>query len=160
MVRGVGTPGARPLLAAKLIVPSARPGAVPRPRLHEHLDGGAGHRLTVVVAPAGWGKTTLLSAWAADPARAGRVAWLSIDEADDEPVRFWTYLLSALERVAPELTADALSALRAPGSGPDQHRRRGPAERGDGQLPTRTSWFSTTTTCSGTRPSRRAWSSC
>lgn len=59
------TAGARPLLAAKLIVPLPRPGAVPRRRLHELLDGSAGRRLTVVVAPAGWGKTTLLSASAA-----------------------------------------------------------------------------------------------
>jgi LuxR family transcriptional regulator, maltose regulon positive regulatory protein len=114
----VGTPGARPLLTAKLLVPSVRPGAVSRPRLHRRLDGGDGCRLTVVVAPAGWGKTTLLSAWAADPARLHRVAWLSIDESDDEPVRFWTYLLSALEGVDPALTADALSALRAPGLDP------------------------------------------
>jgi LuxR family maltose regulon positive regulatory protein len=114
----VGTPGARPLLAAKLIMPPVRRGAVPRPRLHQHLDGSADHRLTVVVAPAGWGKTTLLSAWAHDPARVDRVAWLSIDEADDEPVRFWTYLLSALDGVAPDLTTDALSALRAPGLDP------------------------------------------
>jgi LuxR family maltose regulon positive regulatory protein len=91
---------------------------VSRPRLHEHLDGRAGHRLTLVTAPAGWGKTTLLSAWAADPARSHQVAWLSIDESDDEPVRFWTYLLSALEMVAPGLTTDALSALRAPGLDP------------------------------------------
>jgi LuxR family maltose regulon positive regulatory protein len=72
----------------------------------------------VVVAPAGWGKTTLLSAWAHDPARADRVAWLSIDEADDEPVRFWTYLLSAVDGIAPELTTEALAALRAPGLDP------------------------------------------
>jgi len=96
-------------------MPPARRGAVPRPRLHEHLDGSPGHRLTVVVAPAGWGKTTLLSAWAHDPARIDRVAWLSIDEADDEPVRFWTYLLSALDGIAPDLTTDALNYLRAPG---------------------------------------------
>jgi LuxR family maltose regulon positive regulatory protein len=82
------------------------------------MDGGSGCRLTVVVAPAGWGKTTLLSAWATDSARSQRVAWLSIDESDDEPVRFWTYLLSALEAVAPGLTTDALSALRAPGLDP------------------------------------------
>jgi len=106
------------LLTAKLLVPSVRPGAVSRPRLHRYLDGSTGNRLTVVVAPAGWGKTTLLSAWAADPARSHRVAWLSIDESDDEPVRFWTYLLSALAVVAPGLTADASSALRAPGLDP------------------------------------------
>ncbi len=114
----MGTPGARPLLVAKLLVPPARPGAVPRHRLNEQLDGNPGRRLSVVIAPAGWGKTTLLSAWAHDSARSQRVAWLSIDETDDEPVRFWTYLLSALQVVAPDLTDDALSALRAPGMDP------------------------------------------
>lgn len=101
-----------------MIMPAIRPGAVPRPRLHEHLDVGVADRLTVVVAPAGWGKTTLLSAWAHQPDQVGRVAWLSIDEADDEPVRFWTYLLTAVHGIAPELTTDALATLRGQGLDP------------------------------------------
>ncbi len=73
-------PGARPLLAAKLIVPPPRRGAVVRSRLHERLLPVPGARLTTVVAPAGWGKTTLLAAWAHDPAEQRPVGWLSIDE--------------------------------------------------------------------------------
>ncbi|HEX8510246.1 MAG TPA: hypothetical protein VF635_12235, partial [Propionibacteriaceae bacterium] len=75
-------------------------------------------RLTTVVAPAGWGKTTLLAAWAGSEAWRSRAAWLSLDEADDEPVRFWTYALSALELVAPDLTRESLAALQAPGMDP------------------------------------------
>jgi len=67
-------PGARPLLAAKLIVPPPRRGAVVRSRLHERLLPVPGARLTTVVAPAGWGKTTLLAAWAHDPAEQGGLA--------------------------------------------------------------------------------------
>ena len=88
---------ARPLLTVKYAIPPVRAGAVPRPRLVDALRAGS-TRLTVVVAPAGWGKTSLLSAWAADPARRGRVAWVSLDEGDDEPVRFWSYVLTALQR--------------------------------------------------------------
>jgi LuxR family maltose regulon positive regulatory protein len=95
-----------------------RPGAIDRPRLHRQLDDSAAQPLTLVVAPAGWGKTTLLSAWARQPTHAERVAWLSIDEADDEPVRFWTYLLAALGTVAPDLTEKASSALLGPGLDP------------------------------------------
>lgn len=109
--------GVRPLLAAKLLVPRSRPGAVARSRLHERLAVD-GTRLTTVVAPAGWGKTTLLAGWAADPRPGRPVGWLSIDEVDDEPVRFWTYAISALDAVAPHLTRDALAALGAPGLDP------------------------------------------
>jgi LuxR family maltose regulon positive regulatory protein len=108
----------RPLVAAKLLVPPLRAGAVKRPRLHQRLLGSSGTRLTTVVAPVGWGKTTLLSAWAHDPGEVRPVAWLSLDETDDEPVRFWTYALSALGAVAPELLGDALSALSGQGLDP------------------------------------------
>jgi LuxR family maltose regulon positive regulatory protein len=107
--------GQRPLLLAKLQVPVTPAAAVARPRLLHLLDGAGQARLTVVVAPSGWGKSTLLSAWADAADRRGRTAWLSLDEADDEPIRFWTYALSALERVAPHLTRDALAVLQAPG---------------------------------------------
>ena len=111
------SPG-RPLLAAKMLVPLPRPGAVVRSRLHERLHAAGPTRLTTVVAPAGWGKTTLLAAWARDPAERRPVAWLSLDEADDELVRFWTYTLSALGTVAPHLVQEALAALSAPGLDP------------------------------------------
>jgi LuxR family maltose regulon positive regulatory protein len=91
---------------------------VTRARLRERLQGASSAPLTTVVAPAGWGKTTLLAAWARDPEWEGRVGWLSLDEADDEPVRFWTYALSALDSVAPHLTRESLAALTAPGMEP------------------------------------------
>ena len=87
-----------PLLAAKCSIPPQRPGGVVRRRLHDLLLDNAATRLTAVVAPAGWGKTTLLSPWAHDPREHRRVAWVSLDESDDEPVRFWTYVLTALRR--------------------------------------------------------------
>jgi LuxR family maltose regulon positive regulatory protein len=107
-----------PLLAAKLSVPPVRAGMALRPRLHARLRAGITGRLTTVVAPAGWGKTTLLAAWARDPGGPRPVGWLSLDEADDEPVRFWTYLLSALAAVAPEPAGEPLAALAGQGLDP------------------------------------------
>jgi ATP/maltotriose-dependent transcriptional regulator MalT len=107
---------AGPLLAAKCTIPAARPNAVIRHRLHEWLLGNAATRLTVVVAPAGWGKTTLLSHWAHDPEEQRNVAWVSLDEADDEPVRFWTYVLTALGSHG--IGGRALAALGANGLDP------------------------------------------
>ncbi len=108
----------RPLLAAKLLVPSVPATTVVRSRLQERLSGESTVRLTAVVGTAGWGKTTLLATWARAPERRDRVAWLSLDESDDEPVRFWTYALSALQAVAPQLVQEPLSALSAPGMDP------------------------------------------
>jgi LuxR family maltose regulon positive regulatory protein len=68
------------------------------------------------VAPAGWGKTTLLSQWANDPDEVRRIAWVSLDPSDDEPTRFWTYLLTALGQHG--VGGDALEALGAPGLEP------------------------------------------
>lgn len=107
--------GARPLLAAKLAVPPPRAGAVVRRRLLDKLEQVDGVRLVTVVAPAGWGKTTLLAGWAS-PAR--NIGWVSLDEGDDEPIRFWTYALTALCEVAPEETREALAALAAQGLDP------------------------------------------
>jgi LuxR family maltose regulon positive regulatory protein len=108
----------RPLLLAKLLVPRQPSTVVGRSRLHDRLRQATRARLTTVVAPAGWGKTTMLAAWARDPDRHTAVGWLSLDEADDEPVRFWTYAVSALDSVAPHLARDSLAALRAPGMDP------------------------------------------
>ena len=101
---------AMPVLATKLFVPATRPEAVPRSRLVERLHDGlaAGRRLTLVSAPAGFGKTTLVSEWLADAQRQDpqlRIAWLSLDENDDEPTRFVTYVLAALHRAHPALGA-------------------------------------------------------
>src|SRR4051794_827621 len=100
----------RPLLAVKRTIPPVRDGAISRDRLAEQLRA-ARTRLTVVVAPAGWGKTTLLSAWATDPDEKRRIAWVSLDENDDEPARFWTYVLTALRDVSDDISREPLDAL-------------------------------------------------
>lgn len=110
--------GSRPMLMAKLLVPRLPATTVARPRLDGRLRVAPHVRLTTVVAPAGWGKTTMLAAWAGSDDRRARTGWLSIDEADDEPVRFWTYALSALELAAPRVVGEALAALTAPGMDP------------------------------------------
>ncbi|MGH3146711.1 MAG: hypothetical protein ACRDTR_13025 [Rubrobacter sp.] len=84
----------RQILRAKLYVPRGRPNVVPRPRLHEQLNEGVRRELTVVSAPAGFGKTTLLADWSRDSELP--VAWVSLDERDDDPVRFFSYLIAAI----------------------------------------------------------------
>src|SRR5215211_8559175 len=88
-----------PLLATKLHVPRPRPGFLVRPRLLERLSEGTAHELTLVCAPAGFGKTSLLGDWA----RRSRqpVAWLSLDGGDSDPTRFWRYVAAALDRFRP-----------------------------------------------------------
>src|SRR5829696_6778466 len=88
------------ILRAKLYVPRSRPEAVPRSRLRERLDEGAGRELTVVSAPAGFGKTTLLADWAQRSELP--VAWVSLDERDDDPARFLLYLIAAIETIHEE----------------------------------------------------------
>jgi len=88
---------------------------VPRPRLIERLDRGSEARLTLVSAPAGFGKTTVLAEWlAAAPAGERAVGWLSLDQGDSHPGSFWTYLIAALRRAAPGVGAGALALLRSP----------------------------------------------
>ena len=101
------------LLDTKLYVPRPRRGLVARPRLSERLLRGAESKLTLISAPPGFGKTTLLAAWlAAAPADGRSVAWLSLDRADSQPATFWTYLITALQTVAPGVGASALSLLQ------------------------------------------------
>jgi LuxR family maltose regulon positive regulatory protein len=106
-----------PLLTTKLYAPPPRPNLVARPRLIDRLDQGLllGHKLTLVSAPAGYGKTTLLSAWWAAMSDQGRkLAWLSLDERDNDPARFWTYVIGALQTLQPGLGQEPLSQLQAP----------------------------------------------
>ena len=106
---------AGPLLETKLHVPRRRRGLVTRSRLNERLSRGAESALTLVSAPAGFGKTTLLAEWLAAPAADGRtVAWLSLDQRDNDPAVFWAYLVAALNAAAPGVGADALSLLQSP----------------------------------------------
>jgi LuxR family maltose regulon positive regulatory protein len=90
-----------PILRTKLHIPPLRPNLVPRRRLLERLDEGLERKLTVVSAPAGFGKTTLLSAWIqsleAGSSTGVKGVWISLDEADDDPARFAAYLTAALQ---------------------------------------------------------------
>jgi LuxR family maltose regulon positive regulatory protein len=101
-VNGAVTVQARPdrRVQTKLLVPRLRAGGVVRPRLDLLLARGAETRLTLVSAPAGFGKTTLLSTWLAT--HDGRpTAWVSLDERDLDASTFWTYVLLAVDRAAP-----------------------------------------------------------
>ena len=149
---------AAPLIVAKQVVPPVRPGAVPRARLHAPLLDNARSRLSVVVAPAGWGKTTLLSQWAHDPAETRGIVWVSLDEADDDPVRFWTYVLTALQRDVPGLGRAPLAPCPHPASNRSTSRCRRCSTSSRPSTPS-TSSSSTTTTCSARRASTRASSS-
>ena len=103
-----------PILATKLYVPPPRPKIVLRPHLIERLNEGlsSGRKLTLISASAGFGKTTLVSEWLADRKRP--VAWLLLDEGDNDPTRFLTYLVAALQTIAANIGAGALAVLQAP----------------------------------------------
>ena len=106
-----------PLLRVKRAIPPPRPGAVAREGLERRLDASTA-KLAVVVAPAGWGKTSLLERWASRASTTTPVAWVSLDADDDEPVRFWTYVLTALHEADEQLGPEALEALVASGAAP------------------------------------------
>ncbi len=106
-----------PLLETKLHVPRLRRGLVTRPRLSDRLSRGAESALTLVSAPAGFGKTTLLTEWlAAAPADGRSAAWLSLDQRDNDSAVFWTYLVTALQTAAHGVGAGALLLLQSPQS--------------------------------------------
>jgi LuxR family maltose regulon positive regulatory protein len=102
---------ATPILATKLYIPPPRPNVVLRPRLIELLNEGLHRKLTLLSAPPGFGKTTLLSDWLAGCGRPA--AWLSLDEGDHDPTRFLTYLVAALQAIAPNLGAGVLGMLQS-----------------------------------------------
>jgi ATP/maltotriose-dependent transcriptional regulator MalT len=124
-----------PILATKLYIPPPRPNVVQRPRLFEQLNEGLQRKLTLISAPAGFGKTTLLSEWLAERQKVkgktqnnpddtllpftfyllpSQVAWLSLDEADNDPTRFLAYLVAALQTIAANIGAGVLGALQSP----------------------------------------------
>lgn len=120
---------AAPLLATKFYPPVVRTRHVVRTTLFDALDAGVRSPLTLISAPAGFGKSTLVAAWAAQVRSPGleagsepsaqatspnRVAWLSLDEADNDPTRFWTYLVGALQRVIDSVGDVVLGLLQAP----------------------------------------------
>ena len=100
------------LMKTKLFVPQAQE-LLPRPRLTQELDKGLKYRLNLVVAPAGYGKTTAVAEWARQNNLP--VTWFSIDECDNDPVRFWSYLLMALEQITPGIGNKAAVVLRSIG---------------------------------------------
>ena len=100
------------LLQTKLFLPTLRPLLLPRPRLLAKMDSGSAGKLTLISAPAGFGKTTLAAYWLA--ARERPVAWLSLDENDSQPLRFFTYLIVAMQTAVPGLAADLAASLRSP----------------------------------------------
>ena len=118
-----------PLLRTKLYIPPVRSNLVPRPRLTEQLNTVLDRKLTLISAPAGFGKTTLLSEWVAH-CRLGiadsgletssastlgnRVAWLSPDEGDNDPTRFLEYLIAAWQAVKASIGETALAAVQSP----------------------------------------------
>ena len=103
-----------PLLATKLYVPRPRAALVPRPRLLARLDAGLAGPLTLIAAPAGFGKTTLLAEWLSHTEHSRcTVAWLALDAGDSDPLQFLRYLIAALQTIAPAVGATTLNLLRA-----------------------------------------------
>jgi LuxR family maltose regulon positive regulatory protein len=102
-----------PILATKLYNPPPRPGIVPRPRLVERLNEGlaAGRKLALISASAGFGKTTLVSEWIAGCKRP--VAWLSLDEGDNDPTRFLIYVVAAMQTIVADLGGGLQAALQS-----------------------------------------------
>jgi LuxR family transcriptional regulator, maltose regulon positive regulatory protein len=103
------------LLATKFFLPTSSHPLLPRPHLTSLLNAGRRRKLIFISAPAGFGKTTLVSAWVQSFSQhtsdAPHVAWVSLDESDNDPVQFWTYALTALDRQQPGLCAPLLGYL-------------------------------------------------
>ena len=110
-----------PLLATKCYIPPARADLVRRPRLVSRLRAGLHSPLTLICAPAGFGKTTLLSEWYSSASASGEtvalahhLAWVALDEGDNDPVRFWRYVATAFEGVRPGTGQSILPLLESP----------------------------------------------
>jgi len=103
------------LLRTKLYAPPQRPNLVPRQHLIERLNQGLqpGHKFTLVSAPAGFGKTTLAIAWVQQSEQP--IAWLSLEKSDNDPIRFLTYLVAALQSLESHIGEGLLAALQSPG---------------------------------------------
>jgi len=104
-----------PILTTKLFTPPSRPNLVPRTRLIEQLNNGLHQKLTLISAPAGFGKTTLLSSWVAQIDSAYS-AWLSLEKADNDLSRFLTYFVAALQLVERKIGTGVQASLQSPGN--------------------------------------------
>src|SRR5438105_4681629 len=110
------------LLATKFFIPISQHPLIARPRLSVLLAESLKYPLTLISAPAGFGKTMLLSAWTQSlPANDPLAAWVSLDEGDNEPQLFWTYVLSALDQQQPERFTPLLKYLLSPQTPPLMH---------------------------------------
>ena len=101
-----------PILQTKLQVPVTRSGFVARPRLLDQLHEGQHRRLTLISAPAGFGKTSLVAEWAAQRRSKSLISWVHLDEHDNEPVRFLTYIIAALQTHHRDIGEAALAGLQ------------------------------------------------
>jgi len=106
-----GRSGAPLLLLTKLHAPVVPAQAVARERLFERLRGGRGRRLSLVACPAGFGKSTLLAAWREAESDERPLAWVTLDEGDNDLVVLWSHVIEALGRVCPRLAGKALLAM-------------------------------------------------
>jgi LuxR family maltose regulon positive regulatory protein len=104
------------LVSTKLFIPRPRKNLVSRLRLVDRLNEGLEKKLTLIAAPAGFGKTTLLSEWIPQSPRC--VTWLSLDEADNDPTRFWAYFIASLQSLSSQLGQNALALLQSTPSPP------------------------------------------
>ncbi len=103
--------GRAPLIRSKFQPPALPRGLVSRSHLLGELTSGRSRALTLVCAPAGYGKTTLISQWIEVGTNSARFAWVTLDIGDADPTRFWTYLISALSEIAPTAGRRSLPAL-------------------------------------------------
>lgn len=99
------------LIQTKLNLPSLRPGLTPRPRLLSQMDLALQSKLVLISAPAGFGKTTLLLEWIENNHLP--VAWFSLDQGDNDPARFWRYLISAFQLIKPGIGKTGFSVLQS-----------------------------------------------
>ena len=99
-----------PLLWTKLFIPPIRPNRVTRPRLSEQVNNGLDKALILISAPAGYGKTTLISGWLHETEISS--TWLSLDEDDNDPIRFLQYFITALQKIVPTIHLDLLGVLQ------------------------------------------------
>jgi len=100
------------LLTTKLYIPPLHSDLVPRTQLYDRLSEGSNRKLILVSAPTGFGKSTLVAGWLAEGGI--RAAWLSLDQGDNDPVRFWTYLIAAIQTVQPQIGGEARQIVSAP----------------------------------------------